>query len=266
MWRSWSSRSGGSARFLLLAVAVSVIWSSPSLGGGQAGAGLDPDSTVLAEVARSMGELPGFTSVAVRDDATALFANPAGIDRSIPLGYYLSWDSGLHGRGDVGTIGLTAGPLGFGYQQVRPPRSARFGRTTFALGGGSRLPVSFGVRGSREHQERVGPDESAWRWDMGLLWRPSRVLSFGALARDLNQGRMFDQLYLRSYVVGLGIRPIPLRDPSRFTLFAEIALLWGRAAGLEGSRPPRRRRHRGTSPRRGALRFGGGRKSGRLLG
>jgi protease-4 len=173
-------------------------------------------------MASSLGDLPGFNSTAVRDDATALYANPAGIDRSVPLGYYFAWDSGMNRRGDLVTLGLTAGAAGFGYQEVRPARADRFSRTTFAVGGGSRKPFSLGLRGSREHQTRVGPDESAWRWDVGLLWRPTRAFSFGGLARDLTQERMFTAQYRRSYAIGVGVRPLPWDHRSRVTLFADL--------------------------------------------
>jgi protease-4 len=218
----WLDRIRIPVRYGLVLAIAATVCTVPAPAHGTPGSEVAPDSAALAAIAQSLGDLPGFNSTAVRDDATALYANPAGIDRSVPLGYYLAWDSGMRGRGDLGTVGITAGAAGFGYQQVRPSRAGRFSRTTFAVGGGSHKPVSLGVRGSREHQSRVGPDESAWRWDAGLLWRPTRAFSFGALARDLTQERMFGALYRRSYAVGIGVRPLPWDNRSRVTLFADL--------------------------------------------
>lgn len=219
---TWCDRIRRLLRLVLLLVTAVPIWAGPARARETSATAVPPDSAGLVALAASLGDLPGFTSTAVRDDATALYANPAGIDRSVPLGYYIAWDSGMRGRGDLATIGTTAGRVGMGYQQARPARAGRFSRWTFALGGGSREPVSVGVRGSREHQARTGRDESAWRWDAGLLWRPGRAFSLGALARDLNQGRMFGQLYRRSYAVGIGVRPLPYDGRSRVTLFADL--------------------------------------------
>ena len=211
-----------SAQFVIFLAAIATTGMAPTRASGASLVAKPPNATTLAAMASSLGDLPGFNSTAVRDDATALYANPAGIDRSVPLGYYLAWDSGMHGRGDLATLGLTAGAAGFGYQQVRPARADRFSRTTFAVGGGSRTPVTLGVRGSHEHQARVGPDASAWRWDAGLLWRPTRAFSFGAVARDLTEERMFTEPYRRSYAVGIGVRPFPWNNRSRVTLFADL--------------------------------------------
>jgi protease IV len=222
MWCGWLDRIGIPVRCGLVLALAAVAWLAPVPACSAGGAEVPPDSAALVAAASSLGDLPGFTSTAVRDDATALYANPAGIDRAVPLGYYLAWDDGMHGRGDLATLGMTAGAVGIGYQQVRPDHADHFSRTTFAIGGGSRKPVSLGLRASREHQARVGPDESAWRWDAGLLWRPTRAFSFGALARDLTQERMFGALYRRSYAVGIGVRPLPWDNRSRATLFADL--------------------------------------------
>lgn len=211
---------------LLLAIAGAT-WTAAAPAHGALGTTVPPDSAALAAMASSLGDLPGFNSTAVRDDATALYANPAGIDRSVPLAWYVAWDAGMRGRGDLGTAGVTAGAVGFGYQRVRPSRAdsvraGEFGRTTFAARLGSKKTISLGVRGSREHQVRGGPDPTAWRWDAGLLWRPTRAFSFGAVARDLTEEQMFDAAYRRTYAVGIGLRPFPWDKRSRVTLFADL--------------------------------------------
>ncbi len=223
MWSWCRERSGVCTGLGLILAVVTAIGAMPA---GAADAPSDvspPESAALAAMASSRPDLPGYTSTAVRDDATALFANPAGIDRSVPLGYYLAWDAGRHGRGDLGTLGITIGALGIGYQELRPENADRFSRTIIALGGGTRNPVSLGLRASREHQARPGPDESAWRCDAGVMWRPSKALSVGALGRDLNQERMFGALYRRSYAIGVGVRPLRYDQRSRVTLFADLS-------------------------------------------
>lgn len=171
----------------------------------------------------SRAELPGFSSVAVNDDATALFANPAAIDRSVPAGWYLGWEDDVSGRADRATIGLTGGPGGIGYQRLRLKGAEDVSRWTFALGGGGRGPLSAGVRGAWERQKRVGPDESAWRWDAGLLFRPHDAVSVGLLAEDLNQGRIFGEVYDRTYTAGVAIRPLPFDRRSRLTVFGDYS-------------------------------------------
>jgi hypothetical protein len=168
--------------------------------------------------------VPGVASVAVNDDVSALFVNPAAIDRSVPGGFHFSWAEGEDRGLDLLTAGFTAGAFGFAYQQVRPPGEENLGRWIFGLGGGTRAPFSFGIRGTYEHRGRLGPDDSAWRWDAGLLWRPRNVVSLGALASDLNQGRLVERgdIYERSYTLGVGLRPLPPDRFSRLTLFADL--------------------------------------------
>ena len=244
----WLDRTRMGVRFGILLMAMAAAGAAPLRASGASPAGESPDSppsgpgSSIAATASSLGDLPGFTSTAVRDDATALYANPAGIDRSVPLGYYFAWDAGMNGRGDVGTASFTAGAFGYGYQQVVPSqsdslRSGKFTRMTFALGGGTRKPVSVGLRASREHQGRDGDDATAWRWDAGLLWRPNRAFSLGALARDLTEDRMFTEPYRRSYAVGFGVRPFPWDNRSRVTLFADVVggedVTWSEDARLD---------------------------------
>lgn len=182
------------------------------------------DSERLARLhSMPVAVLPGVSSVAVNDDAMALFTNPAALNRSVPVGYYLSWERAEIGGTDQATAAVTLGRLGLGYQRVRPEREDGFGRFLVAMGGNPHKTVSFGSRNTWQRQSRRGPDESTWRLDLGLLWRPKPFVSLGAVAADLNQGRFFDRLYRRSYTVGLGVRPLPADHFSRLTLFADLS-------------------------------------------
>ncbi len=204
-----------------------------------------PSSPPPPELSESPAQLSssvvaGVSSVAINDDGTALFVNPAGIDRSVPWSYFLSWSAEQLGQSNLGAIALTGGPFGIGYQQIRPLGQSRADRLTFALGGATLEPLSAGIRAVRESWRIPGSHPSAWRWDAGLLWRPARFLSVGATANDLNQDRLLidGPIYHRSYTLGLGVRPLSHAQGSRLTLFADLSgaenQVWKRSSFLLG--------------------------------
>lgn len=208
-----------------LALAALVLAGFAPLAAGPSCAAENPDSLELQDrlLAMPIATLPGVSSVAVNDDATALFTNPAGIDRSIPVGYYLAWEKAEFGGTDQATAGVTLGTLGLAYQKVRPQKSGSMDRIVLATGGNAHSKLAFGTSSIWQRQNLRGPDESTWRISAGMLWRPSRALSLGAVANDLTQGRMSGRLFRRTYIAGLGFRPLPMDDRSRLTLFADLS-------------------------------------------
>lgn len=163
----------------------------------------------------------GVSSVAVNDDASALLVNPAGLCRSIPSGSYMSWDRTDSGPLRIGTILVAGQGAGFGYQVEQPRDATRMNRLLLGIGGGYSGPVSLGLRGKYEWQ-RIGHRETAWRWDLGLMYRPCKFASLGAVAHDLNQDGVFGVTYKRRYSAGLGLRPLPGDLGSRLTLYADV--------------------------------------------
>jgi len=173
-----------------------------------------------------LGAIPGVNSPAINADVTSILGNPAAIGRAYPFGMYFGWDRSTsrdEERSDLGTVALSAGGLGLAYQRGFFAGSERLTRWTFA-GGGGRGPLTAGLRGTRESYRRSSFSASAWRWDAGLLWRPVRFASLGAVAQDLNQDRLIagGPVYDRSYTVGLGVRPLGLAYSSRLTIFGDV--------------------------------------------
>lgn len=164
--------------------------------------------------------VPGVASVAVTDDAAALLTNPAALGRSNLAGGLFLWDHAEHDT----TRALSAmfGGRGFalGYQIENPQKSSRLQRILIGTGGTGRGPLWIGSRSSYEWQ-RIGRRGAAWRWDMGLLFRPISALSVGVVARDLNQDKLFEIPYKRTYTAGVAVRPLPGNLRSRLSLYAD---------------------------------------------
>lgn len=191
---------------------------------------------------------PGVVSVAVNDDATALFVNPAAIDRSVPWGFVLSTDQSEDAPvvPDVWSYGLTLGALGLGYQQTRPAGEGTVQQYIVALGGATERVVSIGLRGVYQRQTRpAGPgpffggtvSSKTWRWDAGLLCRPAPFLSAGATVEDFTQSSFFQEPIPRAYRLGLALRPLSANARTRLTLFGDVRgeerQTWSRQAELE---------------------------------
>lgn len=183
---------------------------------------------------------PGPSSLATNDDASALFRNPAAIDRSVSWG----WTSVIERPAVAGApkrwqAGLTFAGAGLGFQQRRDPNHARRDRWGIALGSGQRRVFALGLRGVRERRVgRAGTEAglhggSGWRFDVGGLYRPARRISFGAVVSDLNQETFADRLERRAYSGGVAVRPWPGKNPERLTLHVDLIDLseetWKRA-------------------------------------
>ena len=164
--------------------------------------------------------VPGVSSVAVTDDAAALLTNPAALGRSIPAGGYFLWDHTDNDTVRVGSALFGGRGFGLGYQVEQPQKSTRLQRVLIGSGGAGRGPLWIGSRGTYEWQ-KVGFRDSAWRWDMGLLYRPLPYLSVGLLARDLNQARLFSAVYKRTFVGGIAVRPLPGDLRTRLSIYAD---------------------------------------------
>jgi protease-4 len=143
------------------------------------------------------------------DDARATLVNPAGL--SIPRGpnsillFNYSRDK-LSSWSFLSQTQLG----GLGYERRREfPEYSRF---IWALGGPITRRVHLGLRFTRTYW----PEKAQNSLDAGLLWRPSKLLSIGAVSNYLNQPGGFK----RSYTVGLALRPLT----NRLTLFFDSNL------------------------------------------
>jgi len=127
-------------------------------------------------------------SAAVSDDAMATAFNPAGlgVKRGVN-GYYLHTFSGETGGDNAFFISLSG--FGFGAEFADPGWG---GFSKYTLSDGMRLynGLYLGSSYAWFNSENDAYDRLS-SWDIGLLWRPSRLLSLGLVARNLNRS-VFD--------------------------------------------------------------------------
>jgi protease-4 len=183
----------------------------------------------------------GASSVAVNDDASALFVNPAG------LGMYNEENSygALSMSGDAVSrfaFAIKAGALGFGYDRqylwetpgeraagLRPSDDAVDTYTiALALAEERRWSVGFAYRAIHS---RFGSEDTAGTWDAGLMIRPWEFLSVGGAVRNIAEPS-FDFATDASddgcacaktnltYVAGAAFRPLG----NRLTIMADASL------------------------------------------
>jgi protease-4 len=143
-------------------------------------------------------------SVAVSDDAMATTFNPAGLGiKSGTNGYYLHTFS--QETGGDNAFFISSSGFGFGAEFVNPGW-VDFTKYTLSDGmklfNGFYLGSSYAWFGSKdEDYDRLSS------WDLGLLCRPSRLLSMGLVARNLNRSRFHGKRIAREYDLSLALRP-----------------------------------------------------------
>ena len=149
-------------------------------------------------------------SIAVSDDAMATIFNPAGLGVKGGMnGYYFHTFSGKTG-GDNAFFMSSSG-FGFG-AEFADPGSVKYTRYTLAdgmkLSDGLYLGSSYSWFSSKNEEY-----DALSSWNVGFLYRPSRFLSTGLVARNLNRSG-FDSKGTgrrdstdRTYDLSLAIRP-----------------------------------------------------------
>lgn len=140
-------------------------------------------------------------NVALADEASAVWTNPAGLSVRRSSTFFLSQSFGEDTRYTNVLLGWNNG--GFGWQCVRFGTGARMDRWRFAMAGGDR---AHGITGGMAVQ-LADPDRLAfgryWSTDLGILARPFQWLSAGFVARQLGAPAG----HPRSLETGLGLRP-----------------------------------------------------------
>jgi protease-4 len=156
------------------------------------------------------------TSVATSDDALAIFSNPAGMaaGRAANLGMYYNED-----KDDLKRFGIATVAPGFGLAYSYWNQGARKSQISTALGSRMGETVSFGMRG---RWLRLVPG-TYFGLDLGLMVRPLKYISIGAVANNVNRPAIGLVTYDRDYKVGLGLRPMT----DRLTLFGEWSAVEG---------------------------------------
>jgi len=165
--------------------------------------------------------LRGASSVAVDDDATALFINPAGLGMYGDSNSYTSIS--MAGKDVLGvSLAGKMGPFGLGYSRQHMWKSgddpeAGLRRSSnavdvyyvgLALGDGRSFSVGFDYRWFRpQFWER----KKTGTWDLGAMYRPASFLSVGAAVRNLSEPDVLgaDGFGLKTtYVAGVAVRPM----------------------------------------------------------
>jgi protease-4 len=159
-----------------------------------------------ADLSRGTTLLPG--SSAWADEATAAVYNPAGLAR---VGGFNAWY--LHERSNTRSLDndalfLAAGlgdiaGLGLSFEWLRAPGGALRAKTGLSLAAGPEV-LSLGLNVGWWHG---GPAAGLVTADVGVQSRPTRWLSLGLFARNLNTPSTAEASFGREYTVGVGLRP-----------------------------------------------------------
>jgi protease-4 len=176
--------------------------------------------------------LRGASSVAVDDDATALFINPAGLGMYEDSGSYMC--TSMVGKDVLGvSMAGKMGPVGFGYSrqnmwkssddpeaELRPSKNAvDVYYAGLALGDGQSFSVGFDYRWFRP---QFGEKRKTGTWDLGAMYRPASFLSVGATVRNLSEPGVLGAGTARmktTYVAGIAVRPVG----DKLTLMADAS-------------------------------------------
>jgi protease-4 len=170
----------------------------------------------------------------VNDDATALFINPAGLGMYEGSNSYTSLS--MAGKDVVGVSAASKlGPIGLGYSRQylwEPGSDAEAGLRPaddavdvyyagLALGDPRSFSVGFDYRWFRP---QFGEERKTGTWDMGAMYRPSSVLSFGAAIRNMSEPDVLGDDDCScgtktTYVAGFAVRPMG----SKLTLMADAS-------------------------------------------
>lgn len=187
----------------------------------------------------------GASSVAVNDDATAIFVNPGGLGICGEENTYgaLSMSGDAVSRATFAALFAdTDGGLGIGFdkqyvwklgdgEKLHPGDDAVDTYVVgLAAGGDRKWGVGFDYRWIRS---RFGDRRKTGTWDVGVMYRPWDFLSVGGAIRNLSEpdfgvasvtepaeGGCESCKTLRTYVAGLAYRPIG----DRLTLMADASL------------------------------------------
>lgn len=185
-----------------------------------------PIQGARAERVEGEGFLGRIPSVALEDDAGAVFCNPAGLGWATRSDIFVVLsevrddrpEPGEDDNRTLGGAGLQVGRFGLAYERIERRSSSTADQWTLALSHDVSPWISLGLATSRLS---VG-SSSAWRHGAGLLVRAVDALSLGVTVRDLNQPSAKSRRLHRTYRLGVGFRPLRGPVTDRLTLFADL--------------------------------------------
>lgn len=160
-----------------------------------------------SDLSRGTTLLPA--SSAFADEATAVVYNPAGLAHAGPFNaWYVHERSNARGMDNDGLyFAASAGEvaaLGLAFEWLRPLGDTMRAKTTLSFAGGPQA-LSLGVN---VNWHFGGPVQGLVSADLGLQSRPTRWLSLGFFARNVNTPASAGASFGREYTVGLGLRPL----------------------------------------------------------
>lgn len=143
-------------------------------------------------------------SVAMSDDALATFFNPAGLGTSrAPNLYYLrTYHSDFPGDD---ALFISAPSVGFSMEFANADNEVDFSRYSFSAGHHFGSALYYGTNYSWINSDNKTYDRYK-SLSVGLMYR-RRYLSIGAIGRDLNRPKLFNQKVGRTYDIGIALRP-----------------------------------------------------------
>ena len=147
-------------------------------------------------------------SVAVADDARALWVNPAGLAHRLSADGYLSWGSSAD-VWEEWSAGLQLGGLGFGYRgaPVAADPDSRENTYSLALGFGTEA-FSLGLSLDWHNRTHTPEDPRAFDMRFGVLSRPVQFLSLGATVDNALGDPLAGVPLVRTWTAGVGLRPL----------------------------------------------------------
>ena len=187
-------------------------------------------SYAAAQVASSFLSLPPH-SVATTDNALSPVINPAGLGIRNGQSIYLT--APYLEKADFGDWGFALGGSGLGFvgEFVRNDVQQNRNRYTFGFGLGRGI-----IHVGTAYSWTKGVDREN-RWDIGLIARPFRFISLGAVVRGVNSPRVRDEFRSRlnarqavGWDLGAALRPFAIFGPSvgkygnRLTISADAKL------------------------------------------
>jgi len=153
-------------------------------------------------------------SVAVADDATALWINPAGLVLSSGIeGIFLHTQDVRHDQSSGDGLVLKASGFAFGLEYLRPKLgNSRKQLLRYSIG---LAPLNYRDLFSagialQIYNPTEGGEEASVDWSAGAILRPWRYVSLGVAGRNLSRARIYkDAQYCqdRTLELGLAVRP-----------------------------------------------------------
>ncbi len=190
-------------------------------------------SVVACATPLSNSWLRGASSVALNDDATAIFVNPAGLGMYNESGYYSSCTMAGEQFSDY-RLAMKGPGIGFGYSRSQLWEVSDGGDDSgflpgddaldtfvvgMALGEFRKLTLGFDYRWFRPS---FGDAPKTGTWDVGIMYRPADFLSLGGTITNLSEPEIFGEIAAPiTYTAGLAVRPMG----NRLTLMADASVV-----------------------------------------